>query len=138
MTQSTTAEASPPDPAPLPYDEIGGTPAVRALVERFYDLMEQDPRFAELRAIHAPDLAPMRESLTGFLTAWLGGPRDWFTQKPGACIMSAHRQIGFGAVETEQWTQAMTQALIDTGVKTALAEKMNVAFARMGRAMQGD
>lgn len=138
MTQSTTAEVSPPDPAPLPFDEIGGTPAVRALVERFYDLMEQDPRFAELRAIHAPDLAPMRESLTGFLTAWLGGPRDWFTQKPGACIMSAHRQIGFGDVESRQWTQAMAQALIDIGVEEALAEKMNAAFARMGRAMQGD
>jgi len=138
MTQSTAAEAPPPDPAPLPYDEIGGTPAVRALVERFYDLMEQDPRFAQLRAIHAPDLTPMRESLTGFLTAWLGGPRDWFTQHPGTCIMSAHRQIGFGAVETRQWTQAMAQALTDTGVDEALADKMNAAFARMGQAMQAD
>jgi Truncated hemoglobins len=138
MTQSTAAEASSPDPAPLPYDEIGGTPAVRALVERFYDLMEQDPRFAQLRAIHAPDLTPMRDSLTGFLTAWLGGPRDWFTQHPGTCIMSAHRQIGFGAVETRQWTQAMAQALADTGVNEALADKMNAAFSRMGQAMQGD
>ena len=122
MTQSTAAEAPPPDPAPLPYDEIGGTPAVRALVERFYDLMEQDPRFAQLRAIHA----------------WLGGPRDWFTQHPGTCIMSAHRQIGFGAVETQQWTQAMAQALADTGVDEALADKMNAAFSRMGQAMRGD
>ena len=72
-----------------PYDLMGGRPVVSAMVERFYDLMDTDPAYAALRALHAPDLAPMRASLTGFLTAWLGGPRDWFDQHPGACVMSA-------------------------------------------------
>ena len=56
------------------YETIGGASAVRAFVDRFYDLMEGEPAYAALRALHAPDLGPMRESLAGFLTAWLGGP----------------------------------------------------------------
>ena len=122
----------------LPFEEIGGAPAVRALVERFYDLMDGDDRFAALRAIHAPDLTPMRQSLVGFLTAWLGGPRDWFAINAGTCIMSAHRQLGFGAEETAQWLQAMGQALVDSGIPADLASRMNDAFERMGRAMQAD
>lgn len=54
---------------PLPYERIGGRAPIAALVERFYDLMESDPAYSELRAIHAPELAPMRESLADFLTA---------------------------------------------------------------------
>jgi hemoglobin len=124
------------DTTVLPFDEIGGAPAIRTLVDRFYDLMDGDDRFAGLRAIHAVDLTPMRESLAGFLTAWLGGPRDWFEINAGTCIMSAHRQLGFGAPETEQWLQVMGQALADTGVPVDLADRMNEAFERMGRGMQ--
>ena len=52
-----------------PFDLIGGHPAIQRIVERFYDLMEQDPAYAELRALHAPDLSPMRRSLALFLAA---------------------------------------------------------------------
>ena len=52
-----------------PFDAIGGEDAVRRLVARFYDLMDGDPAYQALRHLHAPDLAPMRRSLTGFLTA---------------------------------------------------------------------
>ena len=120
----------------LPFEELGGAPILSALVERFYDLMESDPRFAQLRSIHGADLMPMRASLTGFLTAWLGGPRDWFVQRPGACIMSAHRQLSFGASHTDQWTAAMAQALRDINAPPELAARLNEAFLRMGRAMQ--
>ena len=48
----------------LPFDRIGGREPIQRMVDRFYDLMESEPDFAELRAMHAPDLSPMRESLT--------------------------------------------------------------------------
>ena len=79
--------------AVTPYEMVGGAETVRRIVDRFYDLMDEQPRFAELRSLHAPDLAPMRESLTGFLIAWLGGPRDWFSNNPGKCVMSVHSKI---------------------------------------------
>lgn len=121
--------------AQLPYEQMGGGDMVRRFVDRFYDLMETDPRYAELRSLHAADLRPMRESLAGFLSAWLGGPRDWFDQRPGACVMSAHAKIPVTRETAEQWTDAMARALADSGVDAALAEKVHEAFQRMAMAM---
>jgi hemoglobin len=131
-----TADLAETAPA-TPYDQIGGAPAVSAFVERFYDLMDQDPAYAELRALHAPDLAPMRASLTGFLTAWLGGPRDWFEKRPGVCMMSAHAKAPITVQTARQWTHAMARALADTGVDPALAARIDQAFARLAGGMAG-
>jgi hemoglobin len=126
---------APEAPTTTPFETIGGAPAVRAFVDRFYDLMDTDPAYEALRALHAPDLAPMRDSLAGFLTAWLGGPRDWFTQRPGACIMSAHARIPINAETAGQWTGAMARALADTRVAPELAARINEAFERMSQGM---
>lgn len=95
-----------------PYERLGGREVLRALVDRFYDLMEQDPAYAALRAMHAADLAPMRESLTGFLVGWSGGPRDWFAS--GKCVMSAHRPLAITAETTREWLDAMARAVDET------------------------
>jgi hemoglobin len=47
---------------------------VKVLVDRFYDLMELEPRYAALRAVHGDDLSRAREHLFWFLCGWLGGP----------------------------------------------------------------
>ncbi len=126
-------------PPQTPFTLMGGIPTVRRLVDRFYDLMEEDPAYAALRDLHAPDLVPMRASLTSFLTAWLGGPRDWFTERPGACVMSAHSKVAITSETATQWKSAMARALSDTGVDPDLGAQINVAFARMaqGMAMRG-
>lgn len=94
-----------------PYERIGGREPVARLVDRFYDLMAGNPAYAELKAIHAEDLSPMREKLTDFLVAWMGGPRDWFDKNPGACIMSAHAAMsGIDRQTAEQWIACMEEA----------------------------
>ena len=119
------------------YDLLGGKPVVRRLVDRFYDLMETDPAFGELRALHAPDLAPMRDSLTDFLVAWLGGPRDWFEQRPGICMMSAHRNVAITESSARQWAEAMTRAIADSVDDRALADRMAQALSSMALGMGG-
>lgn len=118
-----------------PFDRIGGRPAVAEVVERFYDLMDSDPAYDELRAMHAPDLAPMRRSLAGFLTGWLGGPRDWFDAHPGVCMMSLHFPLPITRQTTGQWLAAMARALADCEVEPQLAAMMNEAFGRMAARM---
>ena len=130
MTQAAT-EAPPASP----YELIGGAEAVRLVVERFYDLMESEPDFAELRALHAPDLSPMRASLAGFLTGWLGGPRDWFESNPGKCMMSAHRALPIGQTTAAQWVAAMNQALSDPAIEPEFAACLGETFARMAAGM---
>jgi hemoglobin len=135
MSQTATQAAKPPT-APLPFDEIGGAEPVHALVAHFYDLMDQDPAYAALRGLHAPDLGPMRQSLAGFLIGWLGGPRDWFAANPGTCMMSAHRALDIGPDVAAQWLDAMGRAMDATHVPPDLAARMNAAFVRMASGMQ--
>ncbi len=45
-------------PPQTPFTLMGGIPTVRRLVDRFYDLMEEDPAYAALRDLHAPDSSP--------------------------------------------------------------------------------
>ncbi|MBP2277243.1 MULTISPECIES: group II truncated hemoglobin [Sphingomonas] len=128
---TATAEAT----APSLFERIGGTEGVRTVVERFYDLMQDDPRYAPLRKMHEEDLFPMRVSLTQFLSAWLGGPRDWFEARPGTCIMSMHRAMGITPETAAQWVEAMSRALADARVEKALGTQMQQAFLRMAGAM---
>ena len=118
--------------AALPFDALGGAEGVTALVNRFYDLMEESPEYAGLRALHAADLAPMRRGLTGFLTAWLGGPRDWIVARGGFCVMSAHGRLAITPEHARQWQAAMAEALRGGGADARLAAQLNEVFARMG------
>ena len=102
MTQ--TAPHPTPTPA-LPDDAIGGADAVTAIVARFYALMDDEPVYAPLRAMHAADLRPVAQGLDDFLTARLGGPHDaWIARN--ACIMSLHRDLTVTPEVAGQWVQA--------------------------------
>lgn len=121
--------------ARTPYDMIGGGP-IPEIVDRFYDLMDTDPAYSELRALHAADLTPMRASLGSFLAAWLGGPRDWFEQRPGRCLMSAHRDTVIVPETARQWAEAMRRAIegssIDPQFGAKLAGALSDLALRMG------
>lgn len=118
-----------------PYDLVGGGEIVRQVVERFYDLMESEPAYEPLRAMHAADLTPMRTSLSGFLTAWLGGPRDWFEQRPGACMMSMHRGMTIPGRVARQWADAMRRAIAEKVPDPAIAARMADALGSLAEGM---
>ena len=93
--------------ASSPYDRIGGLDVLRRITDRFYDLMESEPAFTALRAMHAPDLAPMRQALPLFLAGWSGGPRTWWDANPGKCMVSMHIRFGIDKTTAGQWADAM-------------------------------
>jgi len=39
-----------------PFERLGGEAGVRTLVERFYDLMDLEPAYAGMRALHPATL----------------------------------------------------------------------------------
>ena len=110
-----------------PFYKLGGHETMQAIVDRFYDLMDSDPAYSELRAMHAPDLTRMRKSLALFLAAWAGGPRDWFDQNPGRCMMSVHKPYVITRQVAEQWADAMKRAIADVAPEDA----------ELGKAMGG-
>ncbi len=137
MTEAATAEVPPEaTPATTPFERIGGHPVLRAICERFYDLMDQDPAYAELRAMHAPDLAEMRASLPLFLAGWAGGPRDWFEANPGKCMMSAHSGFRITSDTAVQWSDAMRRAIAEAEVADReIADAMADVLDRMAKGM---
>ena len=109
----------------LPYELIGGEAGLRRIVDRFYEIMDRDPRAATIRAMHGADLAPIREKLFEFLSGWLGGPPLYFQRAGSVCITSAHRPFAIGAAERDQWVMCMRQALIDEGISAETRELLD-------------
>lgn len=124
----------PVSPPTTPYDMAGGAEVVEAIVARFYELMDNEPAYTDLRAIHAEDLGPVKDGLAQFLKAWMGGPKDWFAQ--GKCVMSLHREFPISGAIGEQWADAMQRAIADQkGMNPDLAQAMSERLAQMARAM---
>jgi hemoglobin len=135
LNAATNAEVAPASP----FERIGGHPVMHSITTRFYDLMEAEPAYAELRAIHAPDLAFMRQSLPLFLAGWAGGPRDWFEANPGKCMMSAHGGLAIDRQSAGQWADAMTRAIAETHVADReVATAMADVLGRMAKGMARD
>ncbi|MCJ2187543.1 group II truncated hemoglobin [Novosphingobium beihaiensis] len=135
-TETKPAAANPGANPNAPFYRLGGAPVFEAICNRFYDLMEQDPAYTELRAMHAPDLAPMRESLPKFLAGWAGGPRDWFEANPGRCMMSIHKPFTMSRETAGQWAEAMQRAIADVAPEPAdMAKAMGEVLGDMARGM---
>jgi hemoglobin len=111
-----------------PYERIGGDAKVRALVTRFYDLMDAEPGFAGIRALHRADLGPAREKLHLFLSGWLGGPQ-LYVQKHGHPMLRArHLHAAIGIAERDQWLACMSRAMTDVEIEEGLRRELYNAF----------
>ncbi len=111
-----------------PFEWIGGEDVVRAMTERFYDLMELEPAYTDLRAAHGTDLSNARQRLFWFLCGWLGGP-NYYTDRFGHPMLRArHLPFEIGIKERDQWLACMTQAMQETKVPQALRERLEQSF----------
>ena len=126
-----TAEPQPPSY----YERLGSAPGIRQLVTDFYDAMECNDKFTELRRIHAPDLAPMRETLFEFLSGWLGGPRTYWERPDAKCMMSAHAGLPITLELADQWITCMQYAVNKIPAEQEDRDAVIDAFTRIGRAM---
>lgn len=121
-------QISEPTPAATPFEWIGGEPRVQALVDRFYDLMDLEPAYAELRATHGSSLDEARQKLFWFLCGWLGGP-DYFVERFGHPRLRArHMPFSIGIRERDQWVACMDQAMGETSVPEDLRERLRQSF----------
>jgi hemoglobin len=111
-----------------PYEQLGGDAGVRALVERFYDLMDLEPDYAALRKVHAPSLDHAREKLYLFLSGWLGGPPLYVQRHGHPRLRARHLPFPIGTRERDQWLACMSQALDESHCPGALKPTLMQAF----------
>jgi len=115
-------------PHATPYEWIGGETKVKALVERFYDLMDLEPAYSALRAVHGNELARARQHLFWFLCGWLGGPQHYTDRFGHPRLRARHMPFPIGILERDQWLGCMDQAMGETGVDPALRERLKSSF----------
>ena len=111
-----------------PFERVGGEPRVRALVERFYVLMELEPGYAVLRGVHGPDLATARDKLFWFLCGWLGGPQHYVERFGHPRLRARHMPFRIGIQERDQWLACMDQAMADVELEASLRAQLQNSF----------
>jgi hemoglobin len=113
---------------PTLYDAVGGEQRVRELVDRFYDLMELEPEFAGIRALHPTPMDGSRDKLFMFLSGWMGGP-DLFVERYGHPRLRArHLPFAIGTKERDQWLRCMAWAMEDIGLDEPMRERLLTSF----------
>jgi hemoglobin len=122
-------DQQPSDPtAPTPYEAMGGEDRVRILTDRFYDLMDLEPAYAELRAAHGSDLASARQKLFWFLCGWLGGPDHYQMRFGHPRLRMRHLPFSIGVKERDQWVACMDQAMGETQIPPQLRARLRESF----------
>ncbi len=115
-------------PVGSPYERMGGEPGVRALVDRFYDLMDLEPAFAGIRALHPATLEGSRDKLHWFLCGWLGGPDLYIRRFGHPRLRARHLPYAIGIAERDQWMACSLQAMDEVAVDRTLAERLAESF----------
>jgi hemoglobin len=119
------------DPAPAqtsPFDQLGGEHGLRALVDRFYDLMDLEPAFAGIRRLHPTTLDGSRDKLFWFLCGWLGGPDHYISRFGHPRLRARHLPYAIGIAERDQWMACMMLAMQEEQLPDALAGRLTEAF----------
>jgi hemoglobin len=110
------------------FDLIGGAAKLRELVDRFYDLMDLEPEFAGIRAMHPTPLDGSRDKLYWFMSGWSGGPSLYIEKFGHPRLRARHLPYAIASSERDQWLRCMALAMQDAGVPEALQERLMQSF----------
>ena len=118
------------------YQRIGGEEKIRALVVRFYQLMDELPEAYGIRKLHAPELQGATDKLYKFLTGWMGGPQLYVEQYGHPMLRGRHLPFSIGATERDQWLLCMNQALDEVVEDAELRRDLSASFAKVADHMR--
>ena len=118
------------------YQRIGGEEKVRALVQRFYQLMDELPEAYGIRKLHAEDLQGAMDKLFKFLSGWMGGPQLYVEQFGHPVLRRRHLPFSIGDAERDQWLLCMDQALDEVVEDVALRKELLAAFTKVADHMR--
>jgi len=102
------------DPVPTLFEWMGGTPALSALIERFYQRVPEDAVLAPLFAHASPEHA---QHVARFVSEVLGGPKSYSAELGGHPAM-IHKHVGRALTEAQRqrWMQLLLECADEVGV----------------------
>lgn len=121
---------------PSHYERIGGAEKVRALVQRFYQHMDELPEAHGVRKLHPTSLHGSEEKLFLFLSGWMGGPQLYVEKFGHPMLRRRHLPFPIAESERDQWLLCMKQALQDVVEDEKLRDELNAAFAKVADHMR--
>ena len=118
------------------YERIGGADTVRALVVRFYQIMDELPEAYGIRKMHAPHLQSAEDKLFKFLSGWMGGPQLFVEEYGHPRLRARHLPFAIGNSERDQWLLCMNSALDEVVSDVTLRHELSAAFAKVADHMR--
>ncbi len=118
---------------------LGGADRVSALVEKFYDIMdEREPALARLHPC-TPDGKVARENRDRFklfLIGWLGGPQDYIERHGHPRLRMRHGRVRVDEAMRDAWVRCMTAAMDDQGITGEVRAFLDGRFAEVADFMR--
>ena len=122
-----------------PYELLGGSVAVNALVETFYEVMsEREPALARLHPC-TPDgkvVRGSRERFGLFLIGWLGGPDDYVEQYGHPRLRMRHGRVAVDLAMRDAWLRCMQAAMDHHGIAGEVRDFLDARFAEVADFMR--
>jgi hemoglobin len=100
--------------------------------------MDTLPEAQAIRAMHAPELGPMRELLTRYLCEWLGGPQLYSAERGHPRLRRRHLPFRIGPDERDAWLLCMRRALEEVVPDAALRAELDAAFSKVADFLRND
>lgn len=121
------------EPRPSLYDRVGGAPTFRALVDRFYAGVAEDP---PLRALYPEeDLGPANDRLRMFLEQYFGGPKTYGETRGHPRLRMRHAPFAVTPDQRDRWVTHMLAALDSLDLAQAEDAEMREYLERAAQFM---
>ena len=122
-----------------PFALLGGADRVRALVERFYDIMsDSEPALTRLHRCTPEGRVDRysRDRFALFLIGWLGGPQDYIAQHGHPRLRMRHGRVAVSIAMRDAWLRCMTAAMDAEQVGDRVRAFLDSRFAEVADAMR--
>ena len=105
-------------------DRSGGEAGLKAMVTRFYDLMESAPEGARILQMHLEGhgLAHVRPEGFDFLSGFFGGHRYYIERHGHMNLREIHAHVAIRTEDAEAWLALMDRAMAETIPAAEVAE----------------
>lgn len=120
--------------ADTPFLALGGEESIRAIVERFYDIVDADA--PTLRAMLPANDAVSRQKLFEYLVEWTGGDDLYSSHRGHPRMRMRHAPFAIGEDEVTKWLACMSRSLDDNDVGGPLRAFLDERLTSLARHMR--